>query len=254
MPNSMTSPLTATGRTLFALAILGFGIQYAIYGQLREGLPMFPAWIPGEQIIAYAMAAILIAATLALLAAFRVDITSLALGILLLAVSSLYLGHLQYTLHDGRGRTHFLQALSFASASLVLHALATGLASKCSLIPCRILFAFAMIVFGAQHFMYTTFISDIVPAWIPQHYFWVIFTGIALIVAGGAIATTVADKAASPVPLCAVSELASPTARDTHPARSTQCRRVVERLRRPLPLQSIPAGRGRVRQPHIPGA
>jgi hypothetical protein len=30
MPNLMTSPLTATGRALFALVILGFGIQYAI--------------------------------------------------------------------------------------------------------------------------------------------------------------------------------------------------------------------------------
>jgi len=193
----MTSPLTATGRTLFALAILGFGIQYAIYGQLREGLPMCPVWIPGEQIIAYAMAAILIVTSLALLAAFRVDIISFALGMLLLAVSILYLGHLQQVLHDGRGRTHFLEALSFASASLVLHALARGPGSKFSPIPGRILFAFAMIVFGAQHFMYLKFISALVPAWIPQHYFWVIFTGIVLIVAGGAIATTVADKSAS---------------------------------------------------------
>jgi uncharacterized membrane protein YphA (DoxX/SURF4 family) len=63
--------------------------------------------------------------------------------------------------------------------------------------PGRIFFAFAMIVFGAQHFMYTKFIADLVPAWIPAHHFWAIFTGIALIAAGLAIATTIADKIAA---------------------------------------------------------
>jgi uncharacterized membrane protein len=197
MPKSMTSPLTTTGRALFALAILGFGIQYAIYGQLRDGLPMFPAWTPHGHIIAYAMAAILIAAGLALLAAWRVVATSLALGLLLLFISILYLGHLQDVLHDGGVRSLFFEALSFASAVLILHGLATGSASKYSLMPGRILFAFAMIVFGAQHFMYPKFIATLVPGWIPQHHFWVIFTGVALIAAGVAIATTIADKAAS---------------------------------------------------------
>jgi hypothetical protein len=114
---------------------------------------MVPVWAPRGYIIAYAMAAVLIAAGLALLAAWRVVAASLALGLLLLVVSILYLGHLQYVLRDGGGRTLFLEALSFASAALVLHGLAAGPASKFSLIPGRILFAFAMIVFGAQHFM-----------------------------------------------------------------------------------------------------
>jgi len=54
-----------------------------------------------------------------------------------------------------------------------------------------------MIVFGAQHFMYPKFIASLVPTWIPQHYFWVIFTGIALMATGVAIAITISDKAAS---------------------------------------------------------
>jgi hypothetical protein len=65
------------------------------------------------------------------------------------------------------------------------------------LTPGRILFAFTMIVFGAQHFMYPKFIATLVPTWIPQHSFWVIFTGIALIAAGGDIATAVAGKVVS---------------------------------------------------------
>jgi len=63
--------------------------------------------------------------------------------------------------------------------------------------PGRILFAFAMIVFGVQHFMYTRFVATLVPAWIPQHRLWVLFTGFALIAAGISIATTIADKYAA---------------------------------------------------------
>jgi uncharacterized membrane protein YphA (DoxX/SURF4 family) len=36
-----------------------------------------------------------------------------------------------------------------------------------------------------QHFIYADFVATLVPAWIPGHYFWTYFAGIALI-AGGA--------------------------------------------------------------------
>ena len=196
MPKSTTNPVIAIGRIFFALAILAFGIQYAIFGHLRVGLPLCPYWLPNNQIIAYALAAILIAIGIALLAAWRTFATSLILGLLLLLTSCLYLQHLNFVLHDGNGRTLFLECLSLASTALVLHGLTAGRGAKLTLMPGRIFFAFALIVFGAQHFMYTRFIAAIVPAWIPQHHLWVILTGIALIAAGVAIATTIADKIA----------------------------------------------------------
>jgi len=197
MAKSTASPVVSIGRILYALAIAAFGVQYAIFGHLRIGLPLCPNWLPNASIIAYALAAGFIATGLALMATWRVAVVSLILGILLLASSCLYLQHMNFVLHDGNGRTLFLECLSIAAAALVLHGLSTGRGAKLSIMPGRIFFAFTMIVFGAQHFMYLKFISALVPAWIPQHYFWVIFTGIVLIVAGGAIATTVADKSAS---------------------------------------------------------
>ena len=196
MPKSTTNPVIAIGRMFYALAILGFGIQYALFGHLRRGLPLCPAWLPNNQIIAYALAAILIAAGLALLAAWRTFATSLILGLLLLLTSCLYLQHLNWVLHDGDGRTVFLECLSTAATALILHGLTAGRGAKLTLMPGRIFLAFAMIVFGAQHFMYTRFIATLVPGWIPQHHVWVIVTGIALIAAGVAIATTIADKIA----------------------------------------------------------
>jgi len=117
MPKSTTNPVIAIGRIFYALAILAFGIQYAIFGHLRVGLPLCPYWLPSSQIIAYALAAILIAIGLALLAAWRTFATSLILGLLLLLTSCLYLQHLNFVLHDGNGRTLFLECLSLASTA-----------------------------------------------------------------------------------------------------------------------------------------
>ena len=197
MAKSSASPTIAIGRAIFALAILTFGIQYAIFGHLLGGIPLCPDWLPYNQLLAYALAAVLIAAGLTLLAAWRVLAVSLTLGLLLLLTSALYLQPLNFILHTGDGRTVFLECLSLAATALVLHGLSTGAYAKLTLMPGRIFFAFAMIVFGAQHFMYTKFIADLVPAWIPAHHFWAIFTGIALIAAGLAIATTIADKIAA---------------------------------------------------------
>ena len=196
MPRSTTNPIIAIGRALYALAILAFGIQYAIFGHLRLGLPLCPNWLPNGRLIAYALAVILFAIGFTLLAAWRTLATSLILGLLLLVTSCLYLQRMNFVLHDGNGRTLFLECLTLAASALVLHGLSASSAAKLTLMPGRILFAFAMIVFGAQHFMYTRYIAALVPAWIPQHRFWVILTGIALIAAGVAIATTIADKAA----------------------------------------------------------
>ena len=197
MAKSQSASIVSVGRSFFALAILGFGVEYAIAGRLRVGLPLIPNWLRPGNILAYAMAAVLVAAGIALLAAWRVLAVSLTLGLLLLLTSCLYLQHIAVVFHTGNGRTVFLEALSLASAALVLHGLSARRAARLSLMPGRILFAFAMIVFGAQHFMYTAFIAALVPSWIPYHSFWIIFTGLALIAAGVAIATTIADKLAS---------------------------------------------------------
>lgn len=195
MPKSTSSSLATLGRIFYALALLGFGLQYAIYGHLRRGLPLCPAWLHPSRIIAYALAAIILAAGIALLTAWRSLAISLTLGLLLLVSATLYLQHLNIVLYDGDGRTLFLECLSIAATALILHGLSSG--SRYSLMPGRILFAFTMVVFGIQHFLYIRFISSLVPHWIPYHHLWIIFTGFALIAAGLSIATTIEDKYAA---------------------------------------------------------
>jgi len=51
----------------------------------------------------------------------------------------------------------------------------------------RFLLALPMVIFGVEHFLFAGFVAMIVPPWIPWHFFWTYFVGIALIAAGIAI-------------------------------------------------------------------
>ncbi len=205
MPSPVSSPLATFGRVLYALSLLGFGLQYAIYGQLRGSLPLCPAGLPHHHVLAYALAAVLISSSLLLLFSWRTLTVSLLLALLLLACSALRLWPLHGNLNDAllstfkdaNARTLFLQCLCFAAAAMILHGLAAGAKGNYALMPGRILFAFAMILFGLQHFLDVRYLARLVPHWIHGHHLWVIVTGFALIACGLAIATTIEDKYAS---------------------------------------------------------
>ena len=197
MPKSSASSLTTAGRVLYALAILGFGVQYALYGHLRRGLPLCPIWLHPNTILAYALAALCIATGLALLTTWRTLTVSLILGLLLLGSSVLYFMHFNYVAYDADGRTLFLECLCLAATALILHGLSAGASGKYSLMPGRLFFAVAMIVFGIQHFLYVRFLSTLVPHYLPGHHLWVLATGFSLIAAGLSIATTIEDKYAA---------------------------------------------------------
>jgi uncharacterized membrane protein len=56
---------------------------------------------------------------------------------------------------------------------------------RANILPIAIaLFGIPWIIFGIQHFMYASFVRDLVPAYMPARIFWVYFTGIAMIAAG----------------------------------------------------------------------
>lgn len=72
-----------------------------------------------------------------------------------------------------------------------------GAAANWLLLLGRFLFAFSMLVFGAQHFTYAAFIATLIPAWIPFHLFWVYFTGTGFIIAGVSVAAGILAPLAS---------------------------------------------------------
>jgi uncharacterized membrane protein len=60
-----------------------------------------------------------------------------------------------------------------------------------------LLFAIAMAVFGADHFVTARFVAGIVPSWIPWHLFWAYFVGVALIAGALSLATTIQSRLAA---------------------------------------------------------
>jgi len=60
-----------------------------------------------------------------------------------------------------------------------------------------LLFAIAMAVFGADHFVTARFVASIVPSFIPWHLFWAYFVGAALIVGALSFATTIQSRMAA---------------------------------------------------------
>src|SRR6202040_4420796 len=58
----------------------------------------------------------------------------------------------------------------------------------------RYLLAFALIIFGIGHFQVLTFIASMVPGWIPWHWLWTVFFGVAFIAAGVSFATGILQR------------------------------------------------------------
>jgi uncharacterized membrane protein len=65
-----------------------------------------------------------------------------------------------------------------------------------SLAAARAVFGVALIPIGLSHFVYLKSASDLIPAWMPWHDFWSIFTGVAHIIAGLAIALRIVPQLA----------------------------------------------------------
>jgi uncharacterized membrane protein len=51
------------------------------------------------------------------------------------------------------------------------------------------LLALPFLVYGVEHFIYADFVATIVPSWIPWHFFWVYFAGIAIFATGVSLVT-----------------------------------------------------------------
>jgi uncharacterized membrane protein len=187
----------ALGRVLFAISLAVFGVQYLYFGKYVGGLPPVPPWAPGGAVGAYLVGVILLMAAIGLAANWNARLGALATGCLFLfCVLFLQLQHFSGVIHDGVDRTRAFEPFALAGALFVLAALLPANASPAppkaasnhSLILLgRVIFAFSMVVFGWQHFLYAPFLATLVPAWLPLHLFWIYFTGVGMIVAALAI-------------------------------------------------------------------
>ena len=182
------------GCLLFSLAIIGIGVETLIcsyvsshsLGPYYKVVPVIP-WLPSIPSLAYLVGAMFILCGAGLLFQRTLVVSSITLGVLMLLCGLAFDVPRHPNLMSAEWRTNVLEPIAVGSLAW----LAPGLGG----IPrwlhraSRYLLAFALIVFGIAHFQVLTFIASMVPGWIPWHWFWTVFFGVAFIAAGVSFAT-----------------------------------------------------------------
>lgn len=200
------SLLSNTARFFIAIAFLAFGLEHLVYGEFVTRLiPNLP-WIPAHRLLAYLLGFALIAAGVAILLRWHARAASALLGVsLLLSALLLYLPRLFFTPVLGPLWTNTGKVLSLSAAALLVARLpdrdprylpvSQPLFSLES--AAHLFLAAFLVVAGIQHFLYVSFVAQLVPAWIPGPVFWTYFAGVALIVGGLGIGIPITRKLAA---------------------------------------------------------
>jgi hypothetical protein len=187
--------ILTSARLLLAIAIAGFALQY-----LRL-LPIpGPPWYPVHRTLSIVAGILLLAASAGLLTRAAAHLSALLLGsALLVRVVIFHLPQLLMHLRDPNTWTVFGEMLALAAGAFMLAAALPGISTALTraLATGRYPFAAALVIFGVLHFMYAFFISALIPAWIPQRFFFANFVGLSFIAAALAIASGVRARLAA---------------------------------------------------------
>jgi uncharacterized membrane protein YphA (DoxX/SURF4 family) len=183
--------LLDVGRVVFATALMFFGIQYLVYAAGRTWPIPGPPWTPGGLVVAgISGIGLLVAGVCIAIGKQARTAASLVALALLVRVVLIHLPRLLSDIHDPGPWTSTFEILALAAGTLVLTGALPGSEDKIerqSVLVGRVLFAFPLIVFGVQHFMYARFIATLIPSWIPGRLFWAYFVGVAFIATAAAI-------------------------------------------------------------------
>jgi uncharacterized membrane protein len=195
----------------YALSIIALGIQQLRYGEISDNY--FPTAFAGGtiyQVIAYLWGIAFTLSGVAMLIDKRAYEVALISGGIFLTL--FFVAELPYMLFVSEHTGSLLywasavETLAFTGTSFVFAASCRSgpvhssaiIRSLEKLIPLAGAFFSAMlIVYGIDHFVYTEFVSAMVPSWIPGHYFWTYLAGVALICAGIAITFKIKLKLAA---------------------------------------------------------
>lgn len=192
--------LIPVGRLFFALGFIGLGLRHFVLREFVTGrAPAWPEGLPGGVVWAYLTGAVFIAVGVALIARRQARIASIAAALLIFLWA--LLRHIPAVAADsflaptwtaaGKALTFFGGALAIAAtlppvAGRRHEALAKLVNRRSELIILgRLCLGVFLLITGAQHFIYTSFVASLIPAWFPgDPVFWTYFAGVALIAGG----------------------------------------------------------------------
>ncbi|MBS1530597.1 MAG: hypothetical protein JSU01_09840 [Bacteroidetes bacterium] len=188
-------------RAFFAIMLIAIAIQQLVCADFRPVIlpPDYPGWLADRIAWTWIASLLLIAANGAILFDFKGRKISLIMADAFLLMLLAF--HIPYCISTGG--LHSIGVWGNAFKMLVLsggayivagtfeqeHYESKPVRFSAYLLPAgKYFFCITMIVFGAEHFIYKDFVATLVPAWIPGHYFWTYFAGIALMASGVVIA------------------------------------------------------------------
>jgi uncharacterized membrane protein len=198
MEDVLMGGLVKTGRVLFSVAMVVFGVQCLVLASGAAWPLPGPPWTQGHAGFAWLVGFgfLITAIGIALPWHGRLAANLLATGMLLRALI-LSLPKLLAHLHDPGGWTTTFEIVAMCGAALVIaETIPVKFATEASprsnamdviVMIARYMFAVSLVVFGVQHFMYAEFVGMLVPAWIPWHLFWAYATGAMFFVAAASL-------------------------------------------------------------------
>ena len=190
--------LSTIGRIFFGAGIAGIGLMHFFFKGFRPLLaPLPPEDTASIQVLIYVIASYLIVSGLLIAAGKSIRMVAGLLGIVLLLF--FLIGHLPNRIRFNPeilgAWTDAIKILAISGGAFILSHTDNNTDNRLFL-PLQIatkagiyFFAFMLVAFGTDHFLYAAFVNTLVPTWMPLPGFWTYFTGIALIAAGIAIAT-----------------------------------------------------------------
>lgn len=207
--------ITKLGCVFYAFATAAIAVQQMFYGDF---CPIFsPPWpnpIPGYSLLAFLFSLALIAVSFYIISGKNAHMPALLLGGLLLLMLFFDQVPWEYLVFPHK-KTHLgvwglpLKELAWAGGAFSIAGtfkpvhnsgmdkalLVRGLEKLIPFGP--VFFSTTMILFGVCHLLYTPGIADMVPSWIPNHFFWAYFSAAALICSGVSIVIKVWTRVSS---------------------------------------------------------
>jgi uncharacterized membrane protein YphA (DoxX/SURF4 family) len=195
-------PAPAFGWRVYGLGVIAIALVCLAFGDFDSGQPV-PTWFPGRAVLAYAVAAFLLAAGAGI--EWRRTTAKAA------AALTLYYALIVVILMNGRViLAHPAEYGAYSTAAELLAIAAGGLivyATSADIDPARAArltrigqsaFGICALLFGGAHFFYMDLTAPLVPSWLPpSQIFWGYATGVGHIAAGIAILTGVRARLAA---------------------------------------------------------
>ena len=190
----MSKWLLPVGRAFYAVGLASIGLMHFYFRDFPGViLPAFPAWLPLRLLCVYVVGAALTAAGIAILFDLKGRKVAAWTGVAFVVL--VLIAHIPNQLASANRAvlgawTNTIKELALAGGAWIA---AMSLSKNGSELPSwlekalplgRYFFAFLLIVFGIDHFVYGKFVAMIVPGWVGAPMYWTYFAAVALIAGG----------------------------------------------------------------------